>query len=63
MIFATIEDAAQSSVEVVVFNSVLEKTAAAWEVNKPVILDGRVSRRDNELKIICENAKRLVLEG
>lgn len=63
MIFATIEDAAQSSVEVVVFNSVLEKTAAAWEINKPVILDGRVSRRDNELKIICENAKRLVLEG
>ena len=59
MIFATIEDQAQQSVEVVVFNSVLEKTAAAWELNKPVILDGRISRRDNELKVICENAKRL----
>ncbi|HVO29021.1 MAG TPA: DNA polymerase III subunit alpha [Candidatus Paceibacterota bacterium] len=59
MIFATIEDQAQQSVEIVVFNSVLEKTAAAWAVNNPVILDGRVSRRDNELKIICENAKRL----
>jgi DNA polymerase-3 subunit alpha len=59
MIFATIEDQHQQSVEVVVFNSVLEKTAAAWVVNNPVILDGRISRRDNELKIICENAKRL----
>jgi DNA polymerase-3 subunit alpha len=59
MIFATIEDAAQQSIEIVVFNSVLEKTAATWVVNNPVILDGRVSRRDNELKIICENAKRL----
>ena len=59
MIFATIEDQSRQSVEVVVFNSVLEKTATAWEVNRPVILDGRVSRRDNELKIICENAKRL----
>ena len=59
MIFATIEDQFQQSIEVVVFNSVLEKTIAAWVVNHPVILDGRVSRRDNELKIICENAKRL----
>ncbi len=59
MIFATIEDHTQQSIEIVVFNSILEKTAAAWEINQPVILDGRISRRDNELKIICENAKRL----
>jgi DNA polymerase-3 subunit alpha len=63
MIFATIEDQHQQSIEVVVFNSVLEKTAAAWVENNPVILDGRISRRDNELKIICENAKRLQLEA
>jgi DNA polymerase-3 subunit alpha len=59
MIFATIEDLAQQSIEVVVFNSVLEKTAAAWAVNNAVVLDGRISRRDNEIKIICENAKKL----
>ena len=59
MIFATIEDLAQQSIEVVVFNSVLEKTAAAWVVNNAIVLDGRVSRRDNEVKIICENAKKL----
>lgn len=59
MIFATIEDQSQQAIEVVVFNSVLEKTAAAWTMNSPVILDGKISRRDNEVKIICENAKRL----
>jgi DNA polymerase-3 subunit alpha len=59
MIFATIEDQTQKAIEIVVFNSILEKTAAAWIINCPVILDGRISRRDNELKIICENAKKL----
>lgn len=60
MIFATIEDnKSGQSIEVVVFNSVLEKTAAAWVENACVIVDGRVSHRDGETKLLCENAKRL----
>ncbi len=60
MIFATIEDnASGQSLEVVVFNSILEKTAPAWVENACVIVDGRVSHRDGETKLICENAKRL----
>ncbi len=60
MIFATIEDnASGQSIEVVVFNSVLEKTAAAWVENACVIVDARVSHRDGETKLLCENAKRL----
>jgi DNA polymerase-3 subunit alpha len=60
MIFATIEDnASGQSIEVVVFNSILEKTAAAWVENACVIVDGRVSHRDGETKMICENAKKL----
>jgi DNA polymerase-3 subunit alpha len=60
MIFATIEDnASGQSIEVVVFNSVLEKTAAAWVENACVIVDGRVSHRDGETKMLCENAKKL----
>ena len=47
------------SIEVVVFNSVLEKTMAAWTENSAIVLDGRVSLRDGTAKIICENAKRL----
>lgn len=59
MIFATIEDTAGSSLEVVVFNSVLEKTSSVWVDNACVIVDGRISRRDGETKLLCENAKRL----
>ncbi len=59
MIFATIEDTAGSSLEVVVFNSILEKTSPAWTENACVIVDGRISRRDGETKLLCENAKRL----
>ncbi len=60
MIFATIEDnVSGQSIEVVVFNSVLEKTSAAWAENACVIVDGHVSRRDGEVKLLAENAKRL----
>jgi len=59
MIFATIEDLAQQNLEVVVFNSVLEKTASVWAENTPVVVEGKMSERDGELKMICEKAKRL----
>ncbi len=59
MIFATIEDIADKNIEVVVFNSVLEKTASVWAENAPVIVEGKLSERDGELKMICEKAKRL----
>ena len=59
MIFATIEDLAQQNLEVVVFNSVLEKTASVWAENTPVIVEGKMSERDSEMKMICEKAKRL----
>jgi DNA polymerase-3 subunit alpha len=60
MLFATIEDnSSGQSLEIVVFNSILEKTTSAWVENACVIVDGKISRRDGELKMICENAKRL----
>lgn len=59
MIFATIEDASRKPIEIVVFNSVLEKTAAAWVENASVIVQGRMSPRDGEMKLICDDAKRL----
>ncbi len=59
MIFVTLEDASQRSIEVVVFNSVLTKTAEAWAENVPVVVQGRMSFRDGEAKIICDAAKRL----
>ena len=60
MIFATIEDnVSGQSIEVVVFNSVLEKTSSVWLENACVIVDGHISRRDGEVKFLAENAKRL----
>jgi DNA polymerase-3 subunit alpha len=59
MLFATIEDGTGQTIEIVVFTSILEKTALAWVDNACIIADGRISRRDGEVKMICENAKRL----
>jgi DNA polymerase-3 subunit alpha len=59
MIFATIEDLARQNLEVVVFNSVLEKTMSVWAENAPVVVEGKMSERDGEMKMICEKAKRL----
>jgi len=59
MIFATIEDLEQKSLEVVVFTSVLEKTSAVWNENNVVIIQGRMSVRDGQAKMICDNAKKL----
>ncbi len=59
MMFVTIEDLAQQPMEIVVFNSVLEKTASAWTENAVVVVEGKISRRDGELKMICEKAKKL----
>lgn len=59
MLFATIEDLAQKSLEIVVFTSVLEKTAPVWNENNVIIVQGRMSVRDGQAKMICDNAKKL----
>ncbi len=59
MIFATIEDASMQQLEVLVFNSVLLKTASVWEENNVVLVAGRMSWRDGEPKMICDDAKKL----
>ncbi len=59
MIFATIEDFSPQPLEVIVFTRTLEKTEAAWQPNNVVILQGRMSWRGGEPKIICDDAKKL----
>ncbi len=60
MIFVTIEDnSSQKPLEIVVFNSILEKTAFVWEENKAVLVKGKVNFRDGEPKLLCDNARRL----
>jgi len=60
MAFATIEDLGDT-IEVLVFSDVLSKTGSLWESNKAIHISGRVSLRDGEAKIICQNVKEITL--
>jgi len=59
MLFATIEDMSPQTLEVVVFNSTLAKTAPAWEVNNVILVEGRMSFRNDEVKMICDRAQKI----
>lgn len=59
MIFATIEDFSPTPLEVVVFNSIYEKTSALWENNNVLVVQGRMSLRNGETKLICDQAIKL----
>jgi DNA polymerase-3 subunit alpha len=59
MLFAKIEDFSPQPLEVVVFNSTLAKTMPVWQENNVVLVEGHMSWRDGEPKIICEAAIKL----
>lgn len=59
MIFVKIEDLSGSSIEVIVFNNILEKTIETWKENSPVIIQGKTSLRDSDVKIICDKVAKL----
>ncbi len=58
ILFATIEDAS-ASMEIVVFSDTLAKNPAVWRENNAVMIDGRLSWRNNEPKFICQQAVEL----
>ncbi len=58
MLFVKIEDWI-SNIEVIVFPSVLEKNPNLWQENNIIMVTGRVSNRDGNLKIICDSAQEL----
>ena len=60
MLFAKIEDM-ENTVELIVFADTLAKNPDAWQENKVIAVQGRMSWRNNEPKMICEAAKELVL--
>jgi DNA polymerase-3 subunit alpha len=59
MLFAKLEDFSPHPLEVVVFNSTLVKTMPIWQENNVVLVEGHMSSRDGEPKIICEAARML----
>ncbi len=56
MLFVEIEDTT-GRIEVLVFPNTLEQTSMAWQEEKVVLVSGRISDRDDDLKIICDGVK------
>lgn len=55
MNFVVIEDGT-SKIEILVFPKTLEKNAEIWQEEKIILVKGRVSDKDGELKLICSEA-------
>jgi DNA polymerase-3 subunit alpha len=57
MMFVQLEDFSPKPMEIVVFNSVLERTKPVWKTGNVVVIEGKLSFRDGEAKILCERAQ------
>jgi len=53
MAFVTLEDV-QGSIEITVFPRVFQQTEALWEIDRIVIVHGKVDVRDDKVSIICD---------
>lgn len=60
MLFVTIEDLTDS-IELLVFNSALEKTPNLWQENTPVLVSGWLTWRNRDVKFICNEAKPITI--
>lgn len=60
MVFAEIEDLTDKT-EAVVFAKVLDKNPTVWTENNIIVMTGKVNYRDNEIKILVDEA-RLITE-
>ena len=57
MAFVKVEDFSPEPIEVIVFNSTLVKTNGVWNENNVVLVQGRMSFRNGETKMVCDAAK------
>ena len=58
MLFATIEDNT-GKIEILVFSRMLAKSGAIWQEGRAILLAGKLSWRDEEPKVICEEVREL----
>ena len=56
MAFVTIEDL-RGRIELLVFPNVLENTGLIWQEEKIILVDGKLSDKDDSFKLIVDNAK------
>jgi len=58
MLFVGLEDLT-GKIEILVFPGVLEQNPVIWQEGKIIILTGRLSDKDDQLKILCDEAEEL----
>lgn len=58
MLFAKMEDLSDN-IEILVFNDVFSKNPSIWQENAILEIQGRVSKKNGDLKLICQTAKKL----
>lgn len=56
--FVKIEDI-KDTLEIIVFSEALERRPEAWEENSIVIIQGKLSERDDDAKIVCDQVLKL----
>lgn len=62
MLFVKIEDQTDN-MEILVFPSVLKETAPIWQEGKAVLCEGKLSDKDQEMKLLCNKAVELTLDN
>ena len=58
MLFVKIEDLT-GNIEILVFADILEKNPIVWQEGKIIMLNGRLTDKDDQLKILCDEAEEL----
>jgi DNA polymerase-3 subunit alpha len=58
MLFVTLEDSS-GKIEILVFPKQLEKNPVIWQEDKIVLISGKVTNRNDELKIICDSVEEI----
>lgn len=57
MVFAKVEDFSPQPMEVIVFNNTLKRTEPVWQEKNVILVQGKISLRGGEAKMICDQAK------
>ncbi len=57
MLFVTLEDSENDTIELLVFSELLEKNPEAWQENKVLLIDGYISWKNGDTKYICEEVQ------
>ncbi|PIR94850.1 DNA polymerase III subunit alpha, partial [Candidatus Falkowbacteria bacterium CG10_big_fil_rev_8_21_14_0_10_37_6] len=61
MLFVKIEDRL-ANIELLIFPRLLKETEGVWQEGNGVICRGKLSNKDNELKVLCDKAEKLESE-